>query len=214
MTRGYWMVGSGIVIAAWVATLVLYPGLPAKIPSHWDIHGRLDGYGPKEVLFALPSVMVGMLILFLALPALSPRDFEVDAFRSTYLYIMNLVLGLFGYMHGLTLYAAMSNRIDVARWIVGGAFLFFASLGNVLGRVRRNFYIGVRVPWTLASERVWNDTHRVAAWSFTAAGLAGLALVAAGVPLAASFAPMVVGLVVPVVYSFLHYKRLERRGAL
>ena len=76
--------------------------------------------------------------------------------------------------------------------LVGGTFLFFALLGNVLGRVRRNFYIGVRVPWTLASERVWNDTHRVAAWLFVACGLAGFVIAVAGLPLVAAFAVLLV----------------------
>jgi uncharacterized membrane protein len=93
-------------------------------------------------------------------------------------------------------------------------FLFFALMGNVLGRIRRNFYMGVRVPWTLASERVWNDTHRLAAWLMVAGGLTGFVMLMAGLPVAAALAVLGVVLVVPVVYSFVHYKQLERRGAL
>ena len=66
-----------------------------------------------------------------------------------------LTTGLLGSIHGLILYAAMNRPVDIGRAIFEGLFLFFALIGSVLGRVRRNFYIGVRVPWTLASERVW-----------------------------------------------------------
>jgi uncharacterized membrane protein len=203
-----------MVLAAWVVTAVLYPGLPEKIPTHWDLHGKLDGYGSRATLFLLPATMLFMLGLFAALPALSPKNFEVDTFRSTYLFLMVLIIGLFGYMHGVTLYAARTGHLDVARAMVGGLYLFFAMMGNVLGKVRRNFYIGVRVPWTLASERVWNDTHRVASWVFVLAGLAGFAIVAAGGSLPLSLIPLGVAVVVPIIYSFVHYKQLERRGAL
>jgi uncharacterized membrane protein len=87
-------------------------------------------------------------------------------------------------------------------------------MGSVMGRVRRNFYMGVRVPWTLASERVWNDTHRLAAWVWVACGLVGFGIIIAGLPFAVALALLIVALLVPVVYSFVHYKVLERRGAL
>jgi uncharacterized membrane protein len=208
------MVAIGLVLVAWAVTAALYPALPQRIPTHWNIHGKVDAYGSKSTLFLLPAVMAGMLALFSFLPALSPKNFEVDSFRSTYLFLMVLVIGLFGYIHGLLLYAARSGNVDVARALVGGVYLFFALMGNVLGKVRRNFYIGVRVPWTLASDRVWNDTHRVAAWTFVLAGLAGFVIVVAGESLLVSLIPIGVALVVPIVYAFVHYKQLERRGAL
>jgi uncharacterized membrane protein len=214
MMRWYWIVAVVLVLAAWAVTAVLYPGLPDKIPSHWDIHGKVDHYGSKATLFLLPATMIFMMGLFAFLPALSPRNYEVDSFRSTYLFVMVLIVGLFGYMQGVILYAAWTGHVDVARAIVGGLYLFFALSGNVLGKVRRNFYIGVRVPWTLANDRVWNDTHRVAAWLFVIAGLTGFAIVVAGGSLLVSLIPMGVAVVVPIVYAFVHYKRLERRGSL
>ena len=87
-------------------------------------------------------------------------------------------------------------------------------MGNVMGKVRKNFYIGVRVPWTLASDRVWNDTHRLAAWVMVAAGVIGFAMIVLGAPIMAAFAVLIVSAFIPVIYSFVHYKSLERRGAL
>jgi uncharacterized membrane protein len=215
MTRVYWLVAFALILLAWVVSAALYPGLPARIPIHWNIHGKIDGYGPKWTVFLMPATMLFLLGLFAVLPALSPRNFEVDSFRSTYLFIMVLVIGLMGYIHGVILYAgALGGRIDMTRALSGGMFLFFALMGNVLGRIKRNFYMGVRVPWTLASERVWNDTHRLAAWVFVAAGLLGFVIVMAGLPVAIAFGLLIVAALVPIVYSFVHYKALERRGAL
>jgi uncharacterized membrane protein len=215
MTRTYWVVAILMVVAAWAASAVMAPRLPATVPTHWNIHGKVDGHGPKAMnLVILPAVMTGMLGFFRLLPVLSPKPFEVVPFRSTYLYLMVLVVGLFGYMHALLLYASATGHVAIWRAFIAGAFLGFALLGNVMGKVRRNFYIGWRVPWTLASDRVWNDTHRLAAWLSVACGLVGFAIVIAGLSILAAVAVLVVALVVPVVYSFVHYKQLERRGAL
>jgi uncharacterized membrane protein len=215
MTRTYWVVAILMVVAAWAASAAMAPRLPATVATHWNIHGKVDAHGPKAMnLVILPAVMTGMLGFFWLLPALSPKPFEVDSFRSTYLYLMVLVIGLFGYMHGLLLYASATGHVAIWRAFIAGAFLVFALLGNVMGKVRRNFYIGVRVPWTLASDRVWNDTHRLAAWLMVAGGLLGFVIVIAGLPIVAAVAVLIVALVVPVVYSFVHYKQLERRDAL
>ena len=94
-------------------------------------------------------------------------------------------------------------------------FLFFGLMGNVIGKVRKNFYIGVRVPWTLASDRVWNDTHRMAAWLWVAAGVLGFVADRPGrADLRRDRAADRCRRLIPVIYSFVHYKSLERRGAL
>jgi uncharacterized membrane protein len=80
--------------------------------------------------------------------------------------------------------------------------------------VRRNFYIGVRTPWTLANERVWNATHRVAAKTLVAGGLVGLALIVAGLDGISVIVVLLAGAIVPIAYSLVFYKQLERRGEL
>jgi uncharacterized membrane protein len=220
MSRGYWIVGICLAVLTFGVSFWLYPSLPDRIPTHWNIRGEVDGYGSKQwAVFLMPAFMVGMLVLFYFLPALSPKHFEVDTFRPTYLYIMVVVMTLFAYLHLLILYAVWRTAIqqqqfDMGRPLVAGIFLMLALLGNVLGKVRRNFYIGVRVPWTLASDRVWNDTHRLAAWIMVAAGLLGFVMILVGVPVLYTFVPFIGALFVPIIYSFAHYKALERRGAL
>jgi uncharacterized membrane protein len=219
MTRAYWIVGFLLVAAAVAAPAWLYPGLPDRIPTHWNIEGKVDQYGGKWTLFAFPMLMAGMLVLFYFLPALSPRHFEVETFRPTYLLIMDIVLGLFAYMQGVLLYTVYRNvhggeSLDLGRGFLAGLFLFLALMGNQLGKVRKNFYIGVRVPWTLASDRVWNDTHRLAAWVLTAAGAVGFVLTLLGVSVIVSIVLLVGSALLTIIYSFVHYKALERAGQL
>jgi uncharacterized membrane protein len=80
--------------------------------------------------------------------------------------------------------------------------------------VRRNFFIGIRTPWTLASERVWYATHRLGARTLVAGALVAFVSVLAGWPLWIAFALLAVGLLFPALYSLLLYKRLEREHAL
>jgi uncharacterized membrane protein len=220
MSRGYWFVAIALVLLTTGASVWLYPSLPDRIPTHWNIKGQVDGYGSKQwSVFLMPAFMIGMLVFFYFLPALSPKHFEVDTFRPTYLYIMVVVTALFAYLHLLILYAVWQSvmrkeQFDLGRPLIAGIFLMFALLGNVLGKVRRNFYIGVRVPWTLASDRVWNDTHRLAAWIMVASGLLGFIMTLIGVPIVYPIILLIGSAFIPVIYSFVHYKALERRGAL
>ncbi len=221
MSRPYWIIAGLLTLAAWALAAWLYTGLPQRVPIHWNIEGKVDGWGDKSwATFLMPGMMIGFLILFAFLPALSPRHFEVDSFRSTYLYIMVLTTGLFAYMNGVILLGTWQEVregpkfMDIGRVMMAGIFLFFAFLGNVMGKVRKNFYIGIRVPWTLASDRVWNDTHRLAAWLMVAVGVIGFLLIIAGVSPMVAIGLLLGSMLIPVVYSFVHYKALERHGTL
>lgn len=174
MKRNYFLIASLVIIATLIVTIVVYPDLPSRIPAHWNFRGEVDRYGSKQGAFLIPALMVGFVIMFAVLPWLSPKRFEVDTFRSTYIYLMLVLVGFLAYLHALKLWAALSKPLDMNRALMGALFLILALLGNVLGKVRRNFFIGVRTPWTLASEKVWDATHRFAAKVFVIAGLLGL----------------------------------------
>jgi uncharacterized membrane protein len=215
MNRRYWILAVVFVVTGWLASAVVYPTLPARVPTHWNLEGKVDGYGsPLLAVLPMPFTMMFMIGLFAVLPALSPKSFEVDSFRSTYLWIMVVTLGLFLYIHGVVLYGATSRPFDVGRTLFAGIFLALALIGNVLGRVRRNFYVGIRVPWTLASDRVWNDTHRLAGWVMVGGSLLGFVLTILGLPILLGIAILLASTLIPVIYSFVHYKRLERRGQI
>jgi uncharacterized membrane protein len=215
MSRKYFLAGFALLITCLLVTAILYPHLPARVPSHWNAHGEVDSYAAKWTLFVMnPGIMLGMLGIFAVLPWLSPRHFEVDTFRSTYLYIMLVILTCLTYFHGLLLWAAVSGQVGITKAVMGGVCLLFALLGNVLGKVRRNFYVGIRTPWTIADERVWNATHRLGAKTFVLGGLVALILSFAGAVFWVPVAALLAAAFAPVVYSLVYYKQLERRGEL
>jgi len=214
MIRKYFFIAAAVIATTWLATFLIYPHLPSQIPLHWNLSGRVDRYGSRENLFLMPGIMVVVVLLFAVLPWLSPRRFEVNAFRSTYLYIMLLIVALIGYLHALMLWAALSKPLDMSRSLFGALFLFLVLIGNVLGKVRRNFYIGVRTPWTLANEKVWYATHRFAARVCVIAGLLGL--VSSILTPSPVFATVILisAALASVLYSLAYYKRLESRNEL
>ena len=215
MTRKYYLIGTLLIAAVLVAILIAYPSLPAQVPTHWNMQGQANDYSAKWTLFLIgPGLMAGIMLLFYFLPWLSPKHWEVDAFQSTYLYVMVVLISMLAYFVGVSLWVGLGHATNVDRAVIGGVCLLFALLGNVMGKVRRNFFIGVRTPWALANERVWNATHRFAAKTFVLGGVIGLASTAVGVKGWLPFAALMAGAFIPVVYSLVFYKQLERRGEL
>jgi uncharacterized membrane protein len=207
--------------------------LSDPLPVHWNAAGQVDHTVPLAeaglYLFLAPLAMAGLVLLTLVLPWLSPRKFEIDRFRATYHYVMFLVTALFAYLNAALLLAYLKDpplRLDVGTLIVGGMFLFFALLGRVMAQVTPNFYVGVRTPWTLASETVWTRTHELTGWIWTMGGVAGLVVVAAAAVVQtawqvnmpwlfmALFVAFMIMALFPVPYSLVLYKRLEREGKL
>jgi uncharacterized membrane protein len=214
MTRMHWLTAGILTVLTIALTAVVYPSLPERIPIHWNAAGEIDGWGGKQWAFLTPAIMIGMLGLLRVIPWLSPKHFEIDTFRSTYAFIVVLITVLFAYIHALTLLPPLGYHVRIDKAMMGGMMLFFMLLGNVLGKVQRNFFVGVRTPWTLASDRVWTETHRLAAWLFVASGAVGLASILVGLPFYVPLIIIGVAALVIVGYSLVRYKQLDRRGEL
>lgn len=212
-TRTMLLCGVLLVAAMLAYSLWLYPSLPERIPTHWNWKGEVDGWSGRSFgSFFLPGMSAGLLLLLLALPWLSPKGFQVEPFRSTYNLIVVLILALMAYIHVVALQAALHPRMDVSRALIGGIFLLFGGIGLLLNRVKRNFWVGVRTPWTLANETVWDKTHRLSARLYFATGMLGAVAIWVGVSPAVCFVLFMVIVLVPVVYSLVLYKRLEKMG--
>ena len=215
VTRAYWIASIALGVAVLAASAIVYPSLPARVPIHWNVRGEVDGFGSRAFgAFFFPGVILILIGVFAVLPKLTPRSMPIATFGPTYAYIVLLTTALFSYIHVLAIAAAMGHAPDFPRALLGGMFLFFALMGNVLGKVTRNPYVGIKVPWTLASDAVWNATHRLAAWLFVASGVIGLILVAARAPSWTMPIPLVLASIAPVVYSYVLSRKLKASGEL
>lgn len=206
-----------LVLIAMVSAVTwhFYPALPERIPVHWNAAGEVDRYGPRAMIWLLgPGLMTLVSLYGLAQPWLSPRRYGVTAFESTYLYSTGVAVVLLAYIQVLVLIVATGGQVAMARAVPAAICIVLILVGNPLGKVRKNFYLGIRTPWTLSSDRVWYATHRLGAKLMVASGMLGLVAVLADAPAWLVLLLMLWWAPVAVLYSLACYKRMEKAGTL
>lgn len=157
-----------------------------QYPIHWNAQGQADGFGSKGIvgllLLMMPLILAAATLLFHYMPKLEPFRDNLENSRLAYHTTWYLTVALLGAVGGLIAMAYLSNdwaQIGASpRWVVLFVSVMFIGIGNVLGKVRRNFMMGIRTPWTLASDLSWEKTHRVGGRIFVLTGLvAGLSAI-------------------------------------
>lgn len=206
----YW-VAIAFVTLQFVLARALYGHLPDPVPTHWGVHGQVNGWMPKP-LGAYVQALAGALVavILIAVPRLSPRGFSMASFETIYPTLVAAVTGLLLYVSVVTLLAATGEPVNVLAYVMAGLGVFVAVLGNFMGKVTRNFFVGIRTPWTLASDTNWERTHRFAGRVFVVGGALTLALaLAAPQRLVALLVLLAVTFLSPVVYSYVLWRVLE-----
>ena len=161
-----------VLIIMLLAGVIIYPYLPEKVPIHWNAAGQVDNYGSRPFgAFMLPFLTVGLYILMLVLPLVDPRRENYFKFLGAY-RVIRLALVLFmAVLYGIVLTAALGYYVPMDRVMPVLLGLLFLLIGNYLPRVRYNYFVGIRTPWTLANEEVWRRTHRLAGIAYVLAGV-------------------------------------------
>ena len=203
-----------ILLLQLIAAILIYPHMPDQIPTHWNARGEIDGYGSRVVgTLLFPALNAGAYLLFLFLPKIDPKKENYSKFDSSYLIIRYAVHLLFVFIFAITALASLGYPLNISKWIAGGVAVIFIILGNVMGRVRHNYFVGFKFPWTLANEEVWKKTHQVGAKGMVLGGVAALigVIFTQGVM---SFTILMIGILLPVlfitVYSYLLYRKITR----
>jgi uncharacterized membrane protein len=190
-------------------TAYLYPGLPDPMPSHWNAMGEIDGYMAKPWgAYLLPLLTLAIWFLFLVVAYISPQGFRLDKFMPV---VGILQLATTGFMIGvgaLVLLSSQGNSINAGNFIAPGLGILLIVVGNYMSKLRKNFFMGIKTPWTLASDEVWDRTHRLAGKTFVLGGIAMMFF-----PLVPKewyiVSVVLLASLTPVVYSFVIYKQLE-----
>ncbi len=221
MLKNRW-IGFGLIGAMLVFSAVIYSRLPARVPIHWNINGVADDYGTRELaaLF-VPGLSLGLWLLFQILPKLdpltitSPDRFSYAPFLDTFRRFLNFILLFMAGLHVTTLGIALGWPIQIGQVMMIGIGLLFAGLGNEFGRLKRNSFAGIRVPWTLANEDVWRISHRVGGRAFVIVGLVSVLCGLIVPPETGIIVLMILVLgwvVFTMVYSYAVSRRIARGG--
>lgn len=160
--------------SAWV-----WAQLPAEtlLPVHFGLDGTVNRYGSKaEALLTLPAVVLLIALLLALLPWIEPRRRHLAQSMPAVVWILMATMLFMAAIHALMLAMALGHQPPVGRVIGGLLAILWIVIGNVLGKLRSNFFVGVRTPWTLSSELSWQQTHRLAGKLFVAVGLLALLL--------------------------------------
>lgn len=199
-----------MVLAA-AASALAGPDLPAELAVHFDATGSPDRYFDRPLALAFgPALAAGLVALFAALPWIDPLGENVAEFQRAYDAVAVGTVGLVAYVHGLVLAYNLGVAFDVTVALAPALAVLYYLLGHLLGRAERNWFVGIRTPWTLSDGRVWDRTHDRVAVLFKAAGVLALgAVVAPSLALYWLVVPVLLASAAGVAYSFVSYRRLN-----
>jgi uncharacterized membrane protein len=147
-----------------------------RIPVHWNWRGEVDRYGGKfEGLLLLPLVSLALYLLLLVLPLFDPGKANYRTFAGAYNLIRLMITLFLSAIYAVGVLVSLGYHVDMNTVIGLALGVLFIVLGNVLGKIRPNWFVGVRTPWTLSSKLSWTKTHRLAGWLFIVMGLLAVA---------------------------------------
>ena len=200
-----------IIMGAIIAGLLLWNRLPDQMASHWNINDEVDGYMSKSWgVFMVPLIALGMFVLFQVIPGIDPLKANIAQFREAFNLFIVLIVAFMLYIYGLTLAWNLGyTGFGMSTSMLPAIGLLFIVIGFMLRQAKRNFFIGIRTPWTLSSDRVWDKTHEVGSTLFMLAG--ALAVIGSFFGGATAFwmlmIPIFGSTIFLVIYSYMLYRQ-------
>ena len=204
-------------IAPLILVAVMYHRIPDQIPTNWGFNGEIL-YGSKTTLWWLSGISPVLAVMLMLLPKIDPRKKNYGKFRGLYdgfaLFMMIFMLGLVALVISESL---NPGKFSVEFVIVAACGLLFIFIGNMMPKVKSNFFVGIRTPWALSNTEVWNKTHRLGGYLFFFGGLLTFVIAfflreyALFITLMVIVAVMVI---VPTVMSYVWFRKLKSEHTL
>lgn len=162
-----------LIIGATLAGVFLWSQLPDPMASHWDVNDQVNGYMSRFWgVFMMPLVLLGMFLIFLVIPQIDPLKANIAQFRGTFNLFIAFMVGFMTFVHVLTLLWNLGyTSFGIGDAILPAMGLLFIVVGSLLRKAKRNFFIGIRTPWTLSSDYVWDKTHKLGSVLFMLSGV-------------------------------------------
>jgi uncharacterized membrane protein len=199
-----------LITIAVIAGAVLWNQLPDPMASHWNANDEVDGTMPKFWgVFMMPLITLGLTALFLVIPNIDPLKANIVQFRESFNIFIVLIVAFMLYVHGLTLAWSLGNTgFKMSSAMLPFMGVLFIAIGLMLRKAKRNFFIGIRTPWTLSSDSVWDKTHQLGSILFMASGAFALigGLFGGMAAFWLMFVPLIGSTLFLVVYSYILYR--------
>ena len=197
-----------------IAGAVLWNRLPDPMASHWNANDEVNGTLPKFWgVFLMPLITLGLFVLLTFIPNLDPFKANVAQFRDTFNLFIVFITVFMLYVHALTLLWSLGyTGLQMSSALLPAVGLLFILLGYLMRKTKRNFFIGIRTPWTLSSEFVWDKTHQLGSTLFMLCG--ALALIGGWIGGTTAFLllfiPLLGSVLFLIVYSYSLYRNETR----
>ncbi len=203
-----------VLILVAVFSFYFYYNFPEQVATHWNIAGEPDNWGSRtSAVFGFPLIMLGMYLLFFLLPYLDPKKDRYGQFRKVYHFFKGILVFFMAFIYFISGFKNLGHNISLELWIPVTIGILFMVLGNYMGKIKPNWFMGIRTPWTLSSEEVWNKTHRFSSRMFI---IAGFLMVLTGIAPISFKAYLFIGALAVVLlgtigYSYLAYRKKEKK---
>jgi len=162
----------GVVVLSWIIAILALPHLPDVIPIHWGLYGEPNGFADKfSGTLGLPMAITLVMVLMILLPRFDTIQFSLDAFRDIYAMLIFATIAMIFSIEMMVIISALGANLPVVTIISLLIGFLFIAMGGLMPHIGRNTTMGIRLPWTLASEEVWNRTHEYGGRVFMAAGV-------------------------------------------
>jgi uncharacterized membrane protein len=200
---------SGIIILSFAIGIYYYPQMPEKVASHWNAEGQVNGYTSKFWgLFLMPIISAGMLFLFILIPRIDPLKSNIQEFRKYFDGFIVLIIVFLFYIHLLTIFWNSGYTFNMLTFLSPALAILFYSTGILIENAKRNWFIGIRTPWTMSSDKVWDKTHKLGGKLFKIVGiLALLAIFFESYAILIIVVPVIIVSIYTIVYSFFEYQK-------
>ena len=200
-----------LVLLSFLVGTALYSRLPEQMASHWNAQGQVDDYLPRFWgVFLLPTIMTALWLMFVAIPRIDPLRENIASFRKHYDLLVLVIILFMLAVYAHTLLWSLGIQVGTNQLVSALTGLLFFFVGVTLQHAKRNWFVGIRTPWTLSSDAVWQKTHYLGARIFKLTGV--LALLGLLLPTLAIYlvlVPVVTASIIIVVYSYFCYQKIE-----
>jgi len=199
------------VLCVVIAGYAYYTIDAEKIASHWNNSGEVNGYMTKFWgIFLFPFVMVGIYLFYLLIPKIDPLKKNIKKFKKYYDLFVLIIIAFLAYVFILSILFNLGFMFNMTMMMMPALALLFMFIGYFMKKLKRNWFVGIRTPWTISNDKVWSKTHKLGSILYVLNGV----FILVGMFFSQYLVwfvliPVLISTVFLVAYSYLEYNKLK-----